>query len=120
MTLADIQNAPVPFFIKPITKGVAAKIYSGFLGPNFKTHFTFLEDQLKTSPENGRYLCGPKLTGADILLSFPLIAGKGRSGLTKEDYPTLWAYVERLEAEPGYLKAVEKIKQVDGKFEVTI
>ena len=110
----------MPFFIKPITKGVASKINSGFLGPNFKTHFTFLENQLKTSPDNGKYLCGTKLTGADIMMSFPLIAGKGRSGLTQEDYPTLWAYVETLEAEPGYLEAVEKIKDLDGKFEATI
>ena len=115
----DIKNSSVPFFIKPVTNGVASKIQSGFLEPNFKTHFTFLEGQLKTSPDNGQYLCGSKLTGADILLSFPLIAGKGRSGLTKEAYPKLWAYVERLEAEPGYLNAVEKIKEIDGKFEAT-
>lgn len=115
----DIKNASVPFFIRPVTNGVAGKINSSFLEPNFKTHFTFLEGQLKASPDNGQYLCGPRLTGADILLSFPLIAGKGRSGLSKEAYPKLWAYVERLEAEPGYLKAVEKIKAIDGKFEAT-
>jgi glutathione S-transferase len=115
----DIRHSSVPFFIKPITNGVANKIYSGFLDPNFKTHFTFLEGQLKTSPDNGRFICGPRLTGADILLSFPLIAGKRRSGLTKEAYPNLWDYVERLEAEPGYVKAVEKIKEIDGKFEAS-
>ncbi|KAG0646991.1 Glutathione S-transferase 1 [Hyphodiscus hymeniophilus] len=120
LVVSNIQNAPVPFFIKPVTRGIANKIHSGYLGPNFKTHFAFLEEQLKTSPEKGQYLCGPRLTGADILLSFPLIAGKGRSGLTKEDYPTLWAYVERIEAEPGYLTAVEKIKAIDGKFEASI
>jgi glutathione S-transferase len=115
----DIKNSSVPFFIKPITSGVASKIHSGFLDPNFKTHFTFLEGQLNTSPDNGQYLCGPNLTGADILLSFPLIAGKGRAGVTKEAYPKLWAYVEKLESEPGYLKAAEKIKEIDGKFEAT-
>jgi glutathione S-transferase len=115
----DIKNSSVPFFIKPVTNGVASKIQSGFLGPNFKTHYTFLEGQLKTSPDNGQYLCGPNLTGADILLSFPLIAGKGRSEMSKEQYPKLCAYVDRLEAEPGYVKAAEKIKEIDGKFEAT-
>lgn len=92
---------------------------SSFLEPNFKTHYEFLEGQLKSSPDNGQYLCGPTLTGADILLSFPLIAGRGRSGLTKETYPTLYAYVNRLEAAPGYKKAAEKIIEIDGKFEAT-
>jgi glutathione S-transferase len=90
-----------------------------FLDPNFTTHFTFLESQLSSAPSGGPYLCGPNLTGADILLSFPLIAGKGRAGLTKEKYPKLWDYVERLESEPGYKKAADKIVEIDGKFEAT-
>ena len=99
---------------------MANKIQSGFVDPNFVTHFTFLESQLASSPEGGKYLCGPNLTGADILLSFPLIAGKGRTGLTKEKYPKLWAYVETLEQEPGYKKSIEKIVEIDGKFEASI
>jgi len=46
------------------------------------------------------------------------MAGRGTVGLTKEDYPKLHAYVDRLEAEPGYKRAVEKIIELDGKFEV--
>lgn len=114
----DIKNSPVPFFIKPITSGIAGKINSSFLEPNFKTHFEFLESQLSTS--GSQYLCGKHLTGADILLSFPLIAGKTRSGMTAEKQPKLWAYIERLEKEAGYEKAVQKIIEIDGKFETTI
>lgn len=88
--------------------------------PNLRTHFSFLENQLKSSPGGGKYLCGEHLTGADIIVSFPLMAGRSRTGLTKELYPTLSAYVDRLEAEPGYKKAVEKIIEIDGKFETTI
>jgi glutathione S-transferase len=40
--LPDIKNASVPFFIKPITGGVASKIQNGFLDPSLKTLFTFL------------------------------------------------------------------------------
>lgn len=114
-----IKSSPVPFFIKPITNGVAGKIQSGFLEPNFKAHFAFLEDQLSTSPGEGQYLCGPNLTGADILLSFPLIVGGARSGMTKEKYPRICAYAARLEAEPGYKKAAAKITEIDGKFEAS-
>jgi len=84
-----------------------------------KTHFTFLEGQLASSPHGGNYLCGQYLTGADILLSFPLIAGRHRTGLTKELYPKLWAYIDRLENEPGYKKAADKIIEIDGKFEAS-
>jgi len=115
----QIKNSSVPFFIKPITNGVASKIQSGFLEPNFVTHFTFLEGQLASSPGGGNYLCGPNLTGADIMLSFPLIAGSSRAGLTKEKYPKLHGYIDRLEQEPGYKKAAEKIIEIDGKFEAT-
>jgi glutathione S-transferase len=57
------------------------------------------------------------LTGADILLSFPLIAGKGRSPmLTEQKCPLLWKYIGKLEQEPGYKKAVEKIVELEGSF----
>jgi glutathione S-transferase len=52
------------------------------------------------------------------MLSFPLIAGRSRSGLTSETYPKLTAYLDGLEKEPGYKKAVEKITEIDGKYEV--
>lgn len=54
-----------------------------------------------------------------MLMSFPLIASKKRVGLTADKYPKLHAYTERLEEESGYKKAVEKIVEMEGKFEST-
>jgi glutathione S-transferase len=54
------------------------------------------------------------------MLSFPLIAGRHRAGLTKEKYPNLYAYIDRIEVEPGYKKAVDKIIELDGKFEASL
>jgi len=51
-------------------------------------------------------------------MSYPCIAGKGRVGLTHEKYPKLFEYAGRLENEPGYKKAVDKIIEIEGKFEV--
>ncbi|KAH7418239.1 hypothetical protein BKA64DRAFT_653991 [Cadophora sp. MPI-SDFR-AT-0126] len=116
----EIKNSPVPFFIKPITGAVSGKINTNFLDPNFKTHFSFLESQLASSPDGGKYLCGPNLTGADILLSFPLLAGRSRTGLTKEKYPKLYDYIDMIEAESGYKKSVAKIVEIEGKFETTV
>jgi len=108
----------VPFFLKFITNGIADKIQTSFLNPNFANNYQFLESQVNSS--GGQYLCGPHLTGADILLSFPLIAGRSRSGLTKEKYPNLYAYIDRLEEEPGYKKSIDKIIELDGKFEASL
>ncbi|POS85688.1 hypothetical protein EPUL_001760 [Erysiphe pulchra] len=116
---SKIQNAPLPFFLKPITNFIAGRIRSSYLDANYKTHFSFLESQLSTSPNDGKYLCGPNLTGADVLMSFPLIAALGASsttGLTEANYPKLYSYVKALEEEPGYKRAVEKIIQTEGKF----
>lgn len=88
--------------------------------PNVKKHLTFLEQQLETS--GGDFITGPTLTAADILLSYPLIAaspsfdgmGKWAKGTAKETFPRVFAYVERLEKQPGYQRAVEKTKEIDG------
>lgn len=112
----DIKNAPVPFFIKPITRGIAGRVESSFLEGNFKTHFDFLEGQLATSPDGGEYLCGKDLTGADILMSFPMIAAKTRGGgIKREIYPKLLAYIQKLETNEGYKRSIEKIEKLSGE-----
>ncbi|KFY07253.1 hypothetical protein V492_07310, partial [Pseudogymnoascus sp. VKM F-4246] len=117
----SIKNAPVPFFIRPVTNRVAGGIRTDYLDRNFDTTFAFLEEQIKTSPGGGKYMCGSNLTAADILMSFPLIAAKGRGGLLpKEKYPALRAYVDMLEEEEGYKKSIAKVEEVDGKFSAMI
>ncbi|KAL1860924.1 bifunctional glutathione transferase/peroxidase [Paecilomyces lecythidis] len=115
-----IRNAPVPFFIKPIPWIVASQIESQFLTRNQEAHFSFLEDQLKTAPDGGKFLCGKELTAADILMSFPLIAGADRGVFTKDKYPELTAYTNRLQETEGYKKAVAKIEQVEGSFQASL
>jgi glutathione S-transferase len=56
LLMNSIKNGPVPFFIKPGTNAILGKITSLFPAPNFKAHYTFLEDQLKTCPSGGQFL----------------------------------------------------------------
>lgn len=84
-----------------------------FINKNFVTHFSFLESQLATSPDGGEYLCGKELTAADILMSYPLIEGKGKIDGAK--YPKLMAYTEKLENSDGYKDAAKKIEEVTGE-----
>ncbi|KIW84955.1 hypothetical protein Z517_00343 [Fonsecaea pedrosoi CBS 271.37] len=120
LIVGGIRNAPVPFFIKPITNSVAGKIESSFLRRNMKNHYDFLEAQLATSPDAGDYLCGKDITAADIMLSFPLEAGQTRSGFAESQYPRIWGYIERLHERDAYKRAVAKIVAIEGEFKTTL
>lgn len=93
--------------------------------PNMKKHFALLEKLLETSPDGGKYMCGPQITGADVMLAYPLIIGyktmfndmaKWDKGSFKNTYPMLYAYSERLENEAGFQRSVEKMRKMEGSF----
>lgn len=111
-----IRNSSVPFFIKPITNSVADKVTGMFLKPNYETHYKYVESQLETSPDSGEYICGKDFTAADILMSFPLEAGRSRSGLSQEQCPRIWKYVDMLQQREAYKRAVKKIEEIEGSF----
>ncbi|KAF4984564.1 hypothetical protein FZEAL_298 [Fusarium zealandicum] len=122
LVVGSLKSPAVPFFIRPISSMMANRIFSLFIFPNAHRNLTMIEGHLATS--EGDYLCGTQLTAADILMSFPLIAAQSRfddfgtweGGSWKTEFPKTAAYVKRLEAEEGYLKSVEKIKEIDGGF----
>ncbi|KAJ7115126.1 hypothetical protein C8R43DRAFT_961208 [Mycena crocata] len=95
-------------------------IKAGYLDPNLETHFAFLEKQLASAPQGGPYLCGAKLCGADIMMSYFLIIFTsgllGYGGLTKETHPRLFAYAEILQASASYKKVVDKIVEIEGEY----
>ncbi|KAE8337362.1 C-terminal alpha helical domain of GTT1-like Glutathione S-transferase [Aspergillus parasiticus SU-1] len=119
LVMDRMKDAPVPFFIKPIPRFVASKVEEAFLSRNIFGNFDFLEERLKTAPGGGPYLCGQQLTAADIMMSFPLIAASLRLPL-KEKYPHLAKYVEKIQAEEGYQRAVKKVEEIDGKFQASL
>ncbi|PLB44539.1 putative glutathione S-transferase [Aspergillus steynii IBT 23096] len=120
LVMDTVKNAPgMPFFIKPIPRLVASKVEELFVYPNVFANFNFLEERLKTAPDGGPFLCGKQLTAADIMMSFPVIAASGRVPL-KDQYPKLQEYVDRLQQEEGYKKAVEKVIEVEGKFDASL
>ena len=94
---------------------ISGKIDGLFMDPNRKTHFDFLENQLATAPNEGEYLCGKELTGADILMIFPLEMARGNGFITKEKYPKLVAYVTRLQEREANIRATKKIEEVTGE-----
>ncbi|KAI1326076.1 hypothetical protein F5Y16DRAFT_376329 [Xylariaceae sp. FL0255] len=122
MILGMLKGPKVPFFIRPITSLVINQVFAQFVFPNAKGLYSFLEQQLETS--GGDFLCGKDLTAADILISFSLITAKDKigefgtypKGTPAATYPKVWAYIDRLETQPGYQKSVQKIKEIDSTF----
>lgn len=117
LLVQNIKNSPVPFFIRPITNSIAARIQTSYLNSQFELHYQFLEDQLATSPEGGEYLCGKALTSADILMSFPLEFVNSRGGVKQERFPRVFAYLEKLYEREAYKRATAKIVEVEGRFQ---
>ncbi len=96
-----IKTAPMPFFIKPIAKGIANKVLSGYVLPNVKNNMNFVEKHLSKND----WFAGEKMTGADIQMSFPLEASMAKS--TMDDYPHTKAFIEKIQAREAYKKALE-------------
>ncbi|GAO18218.1 uncharacterized protein UV8b_06287 [Ustilaginoidea virens] len=126
LVVSRLKSPQVPFLVRPITSVIANRITAMFVYPNVKKHLAFIDGQLATS--GGKYLCGDKLSAADILMSFPLIAGSARfdelgtwkDGSWRNEFPRVREYVELLEAEPGYRRSVEKVEAIDGKYESSL
>jgi glutathione S-transferase len=103
LILGRIESAPVPFFLKPVTKGIAGKVRDSYLDANVKRNLDFMEATLKKS----KWFCGDQFTAADIQMSFPLEAAAVRTHL-QEEYPKLAACLKRMHAMPAYKKALEE------------
>lgn len=102
---------------------MASQVESAFLTRNIDGNLAFLEDQLKTAPDGGPFLCGKDLTAADILMSFPVIAAGQRvlqDKKNQEKYPLLTGYAKKLQEIEGYKKAVAKIEAVEGSFSASM
>ena len=111
--LVDLKNAPVIFLLKPILRAIAGQVETKFLNENYKTHFSFMESQLKSSPDAGKYICGKDLTAADIMLVFPLTAGESK--IDKKTYPTLASYTKLLEENEVYKRSIKIVEDVTGE-----
>lgn len=98
-----VESAPMPFFVKPVARGIADKVRKAFVLPNLRTHLDFLEQELR-----GReWFAGPAFSAADVQMSFPLEAARARGGLDAQR-PRLMAWLERVHARPAYQQALQR------------
>lgn len=97
-----IDERKMPFFAKPVARKITDGVRSSFLHPQLQLHLSFVEGKLA-----GRsWLLGERISGADVMMSFPLLAAAERS---PQPWPNIRAYAERLKNEPAYRRAEEKL-----------
>ncbi len=97
----QIRRAKVPFFIKPVVKGIADKVGTAFIRPNIESQLRFMNDELSQRP----WFAGAEFSAADIQMSFPLEAAAARAGLD-ERFPKLQDWLERIHGRPAYARAL--------------
>lgn len=91
-----------PFLIKPIAKGISSKVESSFIDPRIAEHAQWWNRSLEAT---GHFV-GDHLTGADIMMSFPLEAAASRADMSQ--LPHIKPFVDRMQARPAYKTALER------------
>ncbi len=109
LVFSRLETAPMPFFIKPVARGIAGKVKAGFIDPNINAQLDYMEAELKKS----LWFAGSEFTAADIQMSFPVEAAAARSGLDMRR-PKLMAFLGRIHDMPSYKRAIER----GGPFEL--
>ncbi|MDR3418922.1 MAG: glutathione S-transferase [Nevskia sp.] len=102
LLFSKVATSPMPFFVKPVARGIVAKVNQAFIGPQLKLHQDYVESELGKS----QWFAGDEFTAADIQMSFPLEAGAARG--SEGVRPHTEAFLQRIHARPAYRKALEK------------
>jgi glutathione S-transferase len=98
-----LPRQPMPFFVRPIARGICSKVLETLVEPQLKTHREFMESELSKSA----WFAGEEFTAADIQMSFVVEASAARGGLDATR-PKLMAWLGRIHTRPAYQRALEK------------
>jgi len=99
----QVRRAKLPFFVKPIVKGIADKVTKAFIAPNLQAQLEFMENELGARP----WFAGSEFSGADVQMSFALEAAAARGGLDAR-YARLTDWLARIHARPAYQRALAR------------
>jgi len=103
LVFARVRKSPMPFFAKPIARGIVDKVMKTFVGPQLRLHLNWMEQSLRQST----WFAGERFTAADIQMSFPIQAAAARAGAMAE-YPQLQAFQARIAERPAFQRAVQR------------
>ncbi|HEX7389305.1 MAG TPA: glutathione S-transferase [Acidiphilium sp.] len=92
-----------PFFVRPVLRMIRRRIGDAYLDPNIGAHVRYWEDTLAASA----WFAGGDLTGADIMMSFPVETANARGAL-RGNFSRVNAFLAAIHARPAWLRALEK------------
>lgn len=96
-----LRAARMPFFIKPVARGIADKVDASYTSPALDLHLGFVERTLSERP----YFAGKDFSIADIQMFYPVEAALSRA---RGDRPHMSAWRDRVTSRPAYQRAEEK------------
>lgn len=103
LVMSKVESAPLPFFIKPVARGIVKKVEAGFTAPELERHAAFIESHLSEHA----FFAGEEFSAADVQLSYPVEALLARGNVdAKQDKTRAW--FETISARPAYARAAEK------------
>ncbi len=103
LVFGRVRSAPMPFFAKPIAKGIVDKVMKSFVSPQLQLHLGWMERELGESP----WFAGERFSAADIQMSFPLQAAAARVA-EMNNFPHLQDFLLRIAQRPAYQRAEQR------------
>ncbi|HET7363790.1 MAG TPA: glutathione S-transferase [Burkholderiales bacterium] len=98
-----LEKGPMPFFVRPIARGIAGRVKKGFIEPNIARQLDYMEAELERQP----WFAGGEFSAADVQMSFPVEAAAARGGLDARR-PRLMDWLARIHAREAYRRALER------------
>ena len=99
----SVMPSRSPALLRPLTRMISGRAVTGYIDPQIKTHFDYIEGELTKFP----WFAGSAFSAADIMMSFPLEAAGARADVFN-GRPKVKAFVEQCHARPAYQRALEK------------
>lgn len=103
LVFSTIPRQPMPFFVKPVARGICDKVIAKLIAPNLETATKFIDAHLATHT----WFAGEAISLADFQMSFAIEALCSRNA-TAAQAPHITAWLERVRARPAWRRAVEK------------
>ena len=103
LVFSTIPTQPMPFFVRPVARGLCAKVQQQLIDPNLATALAFIEEHLGSHA----WFAGSDISMADFQMSFAVEALLSRASQAGA-CPNLQAYLARMRARPAYQRALAR------------
>ena len=91
-----------PALLRPVARLISKTVQTSYLAPQIERQLDLMEAELGRST----WFAGPDMTGADVMMSFPVEAASSRNGLGAR--PRLAQWLTTIHARPAYQRALQE------------